>query len=513
MHREKAAMEVHELGFPLGIRLTHWFNFLFMTMLIRSGMDIVSAFPKFYWNEGCVPGTEWLSLARKKMPEGELWTSYDEMEDWPTWLALPGGSKFGLGRSWHFATAIGWTFTGLLFVAALFASDQWHRLVPTSWQVFPDALATANDYLHLRLQHPGEKGDGHRPFNALQQLTYFGVVFLLAPFQIVTGVGQSPAVEAHFVRARRLLGGRQGARSLHLIGTVLFLGFLVGHVAMVLLHGWAAEMDRMIFGVTHGRGSAAAGWAGVGILVAVFLANWAATRVSWAAPRRAADVLDPIVAPFRMTFLHRIYPRYQFADSEISPFMRINGRPPTAEYATTRSDEYIRLMEGGFADWRLDVGGLVESPLRLSIDEIRALPRTDQTTLHNCVQGWTAVAKWGGVPLAEVIDRCRPTPGARYVVLHSHQRYEEGGGKEEFYETIDLELARHPQTILAFEMNGRPLTIPHGAPLRLRVETVLGYKMVKWLRSIEFVADYRALGAGRGGSREDGQLMGRGAEI
>ncbi len=400
-------MEVHELGFPLGIRLTHWFNFLFMTMLIRSGMDIVSAFPKFYWNEGCVPGTEWLSLARKKMPEGELWTSYDEMEDWPTWLALPGGSKFGLGRSWHFATAIGWTFTGLLYVAALFASDQWHRLVPTSWQVFPDALATANDYLHLRLQHPGEKGDGHRPFNA----------------------------------------------------------------------------------------------------------NWAATRVSRAAPRRAADVLDPIVAPFRMTFLHRIYPRYQFADSEISPFMRINGRPPTAEYATTRSDEYIRLMEGGFADWRLDVGGLVESPLRLSIDEIRALPRTDQTTLHNCVQGWTAVAKWGGVPLAEVIDRCRPTPGARYVVLHSHQRYEEGGGKEEFYETIDLELARHPQTILAFEMNGRPLTIPHGAPLRLRVETVLGYKMVKWLRSIEFVADYRALGAGRGGSREDGQLMGRGAEI
>jgi sulfoxide reductase catalytic subunit YedY len=506
-------MDVHELGFPLGIRLTHWFNFLFMTMLIRSGLDIISGLPKFYWDDGCVPGTEWLSLARKKMPENELWTSHDEMEDWPTWLALPGGPKFGIARSWHFAAAVGWTFTGMLYLALLFTSDHWHRLIPSSWQVFPDALGTAGDYLHLRLRHPSETGDEQRPFNALQQLTYFGVIFLLAPFQILTGIAQSPAIEAHFTWPRRLLGGRQGARSLHLIGMALFVLFLVGHVVMVLLHGWAAEMDRMVLGVTHGAGSSLGAWSGVGVIVGVILVNWAATRASWADSRRVADVLDAIVDPFRMKVLHRLYPRYQLDDSTISPFMRVNGRPPTAEYPTSRSDEYIGLMEGGFADWRLQIGGLVENPLGLSLEDIKALPRKDQTTMHNCVQGWTAIAKWGGVPLSEIIDRCRPRPGARYVVFRSYQKYEEGGGKEEFYETLDLELARHSQTILAYEMNGKPLPINHGAPLRLRVETVVGYKMVKWLRAIEFIEDYRDLGAGRGGSREDGQLMGKGAEI
>ena len=109
--------------------------------------------------------------------------------------------------------------------------------------------------------------------------------------------------------------------------------------------------------------------------------------------------------------------------------------------------------------------------------------KQSQVTEHFCIQGWTAIGEWSGVPMLHIIALCRPLPQCKYVVFHSYQ-FTDG---DEFYEVIDLEIARHPQTILAYEMNGEPLTIPHGAPLRLRTETQLGYKMVKWIRSIEFV--------------------------
>jgi DMSO/TMAO reductase YedYZ molybdopterin-dependent catalytic subunit len=151
----------------------------------------------------------------------------------------------------------------------------------------------------------------------------------------------------------------------------------------------------------------------------------------------------------------------------------------------------------------------VESPLALSLAELRALPRQTQITKHHCIQGWSAIGEWTGVAVADVLDRCRPLAGARYVVFRG---FDEPDGRE-YYETIDLELARHPQTILAYEMNGATLPIPHGAPCRLRVETQLGFKMVKYLRSIELVDDYRQLGDGQGGYREDTQFYGPEAGI
>ena len=131
--------------------------------------------------------------------------------------------------------------------------------------------------------------------------------------------------------------------------------------------------------------------------------------------------------------------------------------------------------------------------------------------MHNCIQGWTAIGHWAGVPMAEVLDRCRPTPEARYLVFHSYQRHEQSG--RHYYEVIDIETARQPQTILAYEMNGVPLPIPHGAPLRLRVENELGFKMVKYLRSIEIVDDYHKIGEGMGGIREDEQQFDMSAHI
>lgn len=155
------------------------------------------------------------------------------------------------------------------------------------------------------------------------------------------------------------------------------------------------------------------------------------------------------------------------------------------------------------------MGGLVEAPLELSLADLRALPKKTQITKHHCIQGWSAVGEWAGAAVADVLDRCRPIASARYLVLRG---FDEHDGRE-YYETIDLELARHAQTILAYEMNGAPLPIPHGAPCRLRVETQLGFKMVKYLRSIELVDDYRQLGDGQGGFREDTQFYGQEAGI
>ena len=152
------------------------------------------------------------------------------------------------------------------------------------------------------------------------------------------------------------------------------------------------------------------------------------------------------------------------------------------------------------------------------MQELRTFPTWQrQTTLHHCIQGWSYVAEWGGVPLRQILELCGPKPEARYLVFHTMQSVEESEpepkGPGYFYGTIDFELAYHPQTILALEMNGERLPVEHGAPVRLRVETQLGFKMVKWVRAIEAVESYEDIGQGYGGWREDNQYYGTGAGI
>jgi DMSO/TMAO reductase YedYZ molybdopterin-dependent catalytic subunit len=143
--------------------------------------------------------------------------------------------------------------------------------------------------------------------------------------------------------------------------------------------------------------------------------------------------------------------------------------------------------------------------------------RQSQRVLHNCIQGWTSIGEWSGLPLAQLADYVRPLPQARYVCILTMQNCcrdePSADGAGQFYELIDLELAYKPQTLLAYEMNGRPLPIKHGAPLRLRVETQLGFKMAKYVNQIEFVGDYSGIGMGMGGWREDNIYFGRVAEI
>jgi DMSO/TMAO reductase YedYZ molybdopterin-dependent catalytic subunit len=159
---------------------------------------------------------------------------------------------------------------------------------------------------------------------------------------------------------------------------------------------------------------------------------------------------------------------------------------------------------------------LVEHPLRLTLDELRALGWTSQIVKHNCIQGWSAVAQWGGVPLARIVEAAKPRPAARYLAFYAFDDKtvtENEGRSGYFYGIIPLYLAFKPQTILALEMNDEPLPVEHGAPVRLRIETQLGFKMVKWVRAVEFVEDYAAIGQGQGGWREDQQYYANAAGI
>jgi DMSO/TMAO reductase YedYZ molybdopterin-dependent catalytic subunit len=186
----------------------------------------------------------------------------------------------------------------------------------------------------------------------------------------------------------------------------------------------------------------------------------------------------------------------EFGEADLSPFFRSNGTSRPA------SPAYRALAAAGFEDWRLEVGGLVEAPARFTLAELRALPARTQITRHDCVEGWSAIGKWTGARLAALLDVVRPAPRARFVVFHCADPMR-GNGTEPYYESIDLEEARHPQTLLAYELNGAPLPIANGAPLRLRVERQLGYKHAKYLMRLELVESFAHLRGGRGGYWED----------
>jgi DMSO/TMAO reductase YedYZ molybdopterin-dependent catalytic subunit len=169
------------------------------------------------------------------------------------------------------------------------------------------------------------------------------------------------------------------------------------------------------------------------------------------------------------------------------------------------SAEFEALVAEEFAHYRLRVGGLVEAPREFSFADLKALPKQEQITTHFCIQGWSGVAKWGGVPMRDILDIVKPTPDARYAVFYSFSEGSEGGG---YYDVHELHNMRHRLTILAYEMNGMPVSILHGAPLRLRCENELGFKMVKWIAAIELVRDFADLGAGQGGYNEDHEFYG-----
>jgi DMSO/TMAO reductase YedYZ molybdopterin-dependent catalytic subunit len=270
---------------------------------------------------------------------------------------------------------------------------------------------------------------------------------------------------------------------------------------MVAITGLARNMNHIVMGTDDVRPIGLA--LGLLGLAVILLVNVLANYLSWKHPRLVQHVSRATVGNVMRLAFDPLVPRAEYRREEISPYFWPNGKLPT-------SDEWRALHEGGFHDYRLKVFGRVEDPREFSLEEIRALGKRSQITLHNCIQGWSGIAEWGGLPLADLIRQVRPLPDVRFAVFHS---FGEGGEGGEYYDTHTFADLEHPQSLLAYEMNSEPLSVVHGAPLRLRVENQLGFKQVKWIKAIEFVATYERTFQGEGGYNEDHEYFGCRAEI
>ena len=187
----------------------------------------------------------------------------------------------------------------------------------------------------------------------------------------------------------------------------------------------------------------------------------------------------------------------EFPPADLSPTFRSNGT------AFPDTDAYRQLVAAQFASYALEVDGLVERPRSYSLAQLRDLPSRTQITRHDCVEGWSAIAKWKGARLSALLREVGPKPEARYVVFHCADPME-ADGTGFYYESVDLDDAFHEQTLLAYELNDAPLPVANGAPLRLRVERQLGYKHAKYLLRLELVDSFATIAGGKGGYWEDG---------
>lgn len=233
-------------GFPAWLRLTHYVNFLFLVLLIRAGLSILMDHPRLYWNDHCTPGSEWIRFTPLAVPTDRVWTAKDDARYISPWLALPGyRHTVGMARHWHLLSALFWFTNGLTFVVLLLGTEHWTRLVPASWQIVPDAWAV---FVHYATLHMPAEPDTFYRYNALQQLSYLGVVFVMAPLSAMTGLAMSPAIDSRFRWYPKLFGNRQSARSIHFLLLLGWLGFLVVHVLMIMVTGFARNMNHIVMG-------------------------------------------------------------------------------------------------------------------------------------------------------------------------------------------------------------------------------------------------------------------------
>lgn len=484
-------------GFPWWLRWQHFFNLFLMLFIMRSGLQILADHPRLYLNGDCQPGTEWFRL-RGAVPDEGVWTAKQDSVALPRWLGLPGiRHSIGLARWWHASMDTLWVLNGMIFYALLFSTDQWQRLVPVSTSIIPHALSTALQYASLDFPAPS----GWHQYNALQMAAYFCTVFVAGPFALLTGLLQAPFIAARFKTARGILN-RQIARTIHFGLLVYFIAFIVAHVTMVFATGLLQNLNHITRGVNDS--SLGGLWmflVGVGVIVVA----WVCASPFTIRYPRLVQHAGHFLTGWLSAIFERARPIAEFTKDDISPHFWVNGTEP-------QSEEFQKLRENDFRDFRLKVGGLVENPVDISYAEIKALPRHEQITQHYCIQGWSGIAQWAGAPMTEIMRIVRPLPEVRFAVFYS---FAHGPSPEEglYYDVHEIGHMSHANTILAYEMNGHPLPYLHGAPLRLRNELELGFKQVKWIQAIEFVASFRKLGSGEGGFNEDNEYFGYRAPI
>jgi len=178
----------------------------------------------------------------------------------------------------------------------------------------------------------------------------------------------------------------------------------------------------------------------------------------------------------------------EFARSDISKIAPVNGEPPT------KDENYLRLLADGWTDWRLTIDGMVARPAIFSLADLKQLPVSSQITHQACEEGWSFIAEWKGVPLWYVLNLVGVLPQAKYVAFFAMDKK---------FDSLDLIDAWHPQTLLAYAMNGEELPKRHGAPLRVRVPRQLGFKSKKYLARITLTDTMKNIGSGQGSSSPD----------
>ena len=332
--------------FRYGSALRTFSIFFSCPLIVRSGIEILSAHPRFYWNDHCTPGSEWLKFTKKQRSKDQLWVASDEESSFSSAIALPGHGNLGLGRHWHFLMDFAWLLTGLTYVVMLFVTPEWRRLIPTSWQIVPDAMHVMWNYLTFHIvETPGT-------YNALQQLTYASVIFFLAPFSIATGIAMSPAVAARFPWYIKIFHGRQGARSLHFLALCAFVLFFVGHVTIVALHGFRKGLAMIVLGQTHNPQRTLALLVWLAGLTGVIAIHVVITVYSRRHPRFVQRATQSITDPLRTFLFGHEKSAQHYSPADISPDLWVNGRPPAEE-------EYLAMVRDEFAHYRLEVAGLV----------------------------------------------------------------------------------------------------------------------------------------------------------
>ena len=479
-------------GFPWWVGAQHFLNMFLMIFIIRSGIQILADHPRLYWTRHSTPGKEWFRI-QKEVPNEPLWTAKEDSVGLPRQVGLPGlRHTIGLARWWHLGTDVVWLLNGAIFYVLLFATWQWRRVVPTTWDIIPNSASALLQYLSL--DWPTEHG--WVAYNGLQMTAYFITIFIAAPLALITGLGMSPALSTRFRRVSKVLS-IQAARSMHFLVLCWFLFFIVIHVTLVFTTGLLKNLNH-IYG-----GSDSSSWLGFGVfaatMVLVIVAWVAATPFTLRHPRTVQRVGYALIGPVQRLFEHVDTRPGEYSEGDISPYFWHNGQYPDT------SDRYNTLRKGDFADYRLQIAGLVDNPVELSLADLRALPHHEQITQHFCIQGWSGVAKWGGVSMETILDLVRPRPEARWVVFYSFGEGADGGT---YYDAHPIEQMHSELAMVAYDMNDEPLPYGHGAPLRLRNEIQLGFKQVKWIRAIEFLADFQEIAGGEGGYNQDHEFFG-----
>lgn len=479
------------VGFPAWLGWQHFLNAFFMIFIIRSGVTILADHPRLYLTRHSTPGKDWFRM-QKPVPADPLYTAKMDSLTLPDGVGLPGRRhSIGLARWWHLGIDTLWLLNGLVFFVLIFATGQWMRLVPMSWDVIPHSISVAIQYLSL----DWPLDNGWVNYNSLQLIAYFLTVFVAAPLALITGLGMSPALSTRF-RWISSIFSIQVARSLHFAVLCWFVMFIIVHVSLVFATGALRNLNHMYGG--RDDESWVGFWIFAASLVVMIVAWVAATPLTYRFPRKVQKVGYALIGPAQKLFEHIDAKPGQYTEKDISPYFWHNGKYPETE-------EYQNLRDGDFADYKLRINGLVENPVELDLAQLRALAHHEQITQHFCIQGWSGVAKWGGVSMSTILDLVKPKPEAKWVIFYSFALGPDGGI---YYDAQSIEQMRYPLTMLAYEMNDEDLSFGHGAPLRLRNEVQLGFKMVKWIKGVEFVEHFDEIGGGHGGYNNDHEFFG-----